>query len=67
MNHIFEFPLQYSVRDFVDFAWGHLGKKIREGKGIDEKHFDLETGKLIVEVDPSYFRPSEVETLFGDA
>ena len=60
--------LQYSVRDFVDFAWGHLGKKIRwEGKGIDEKGFDLETGNLIVEVDPSYFRPSEVETLLGDA
>ena len=60
--------LQYSVRDFVDFAWGHLGKKIRwVGKGIDEKGFDLETGNLIVEVDPSYFRPSEVETLLGDA
>jgi GDPmannose 4,6-dehydratase len=60
--------IQHSVRDFVDFAWGHLGKKIRwEGKGEDEKGYDAKTGDLIIEVDPRYFRPSEVESLLGDS
>jgi len=59
--------VQYSVRDFVDFAWGHLGKTIRwEGEGMDEKGYDTETGNLIVAVDKRYFRPTEVETLLGD-
>ena len=59
--------IQYSVRDFVNFAWGHLGKKILwEGSGVDEKGYDVETRSLIVEVDQRYFRPAEVETLLGD-
>jgi GDPmannose 4,6-dehydratase len=59
--------LQYSVRDFINFAWGYLGKTVRwKGDGVNEKGFDDETGNLIVEVDPHYFRPSEVETLLGD-
>ena len=59
--------IQYSVRDFVNFAWGHLGKTIRwEGNGINEKGYDSETGKLVVAVDVRYFRPTEVETLLGD-
>ena len=59
--------VQYSVRDFVDFAWGHLGKTIRwEGKGLNEKGYDVESGDLIVAVDERYFRPTEVETLLGD-
>ena len=59
--------VQYSVRDFVNFAWSHLGKTIRwEGEGLDEKGYDIETGDLIVAVDPRYFRPTEVETLLGD-
>ena len=59
--------IQYSVRDFVNFAWNHLGKKIIwKGKGLDEKGYDSDTGNLIVEVDPRYFRPTEVETLLGD-
>ena len=58
---------QYSVRDFVDFAWGHLNRKIRwEGEGLDEKGYDADNGNLIVAVDSRYFRPSEVETLLGD-
>ena len=58
---------QYSVRDFVDFAWGHLNRKIRwEGEGLDEKGYDSDNGNLIVAVDSRYFRPSEVETLLGD-
>ena len=50
-----------------NFAYEHLGKKIRwEGKGVEEKGYDSETGKLIVAVDSRYFRPTEVETLLGD-
>jgi len=60
--------LQFSVRDFVNFAWGHLGKIIRwEGEGIDEKGYDSETGNLLVVVDSRYFRPTEVEALLGDS
>ena len=59
--------VQYSVRDFVNFAWDHLNKKIRwEGEGKEEKGYDQETGELIVAVDSRYFRPTEVETLLGD-
>jgi GDPmannose 4,6-dehydratase len=59
---------QHSVRDFVDLSWAYLGRKIDwKGKGINEKGYDSKTGKLIVAVDPSYFRPTEVETLLGDS
>jgi GDPmannose 4,6-dehydratase len=59
---------QYSVRDFVNAAAAELGGSIRwEGSGVDEKGYDAETGKCIVAVDPRYFRPTEVETLLGDA
>ena len=58
----------HSVRDFIDLAWGYLDRGIRwEGKGIDEKGYDSETGNLIVTVDPRYFRPTEVEVLLGDS
>ena len=59
--------VQHTVRDFVNFAWGHVGKIIRwEGEGTKEKGYDRETDKLIVSVDPRYFRSTEVETLLGD-
>ncbi|MFQ3368068.1 MAG: GDPmannose 4,6-dehydratase [Methylophilaceae bacterium] len=58
----------YSVRDFVNFAWSYLGKEIRwEEKGINEKGFDKDTGQLLVAVDSRYFRPTEVDTLLGDS
>ena len=57
---------QFSVRQFVDAAASELGMSIRwDGEGVDEKGYD-KTGKLIVAVDPRYFRPTEVETLLGD-
>jgi len=60
--------VQFSVRDFVNFAWGCLNQTICwEGSGINEKGYDSETGDLIVKVDSRYFRPTEVETLLGDA
>jgi GDPmannose 4,6-dehydratase len=59
--------VQYSVRDFVNAAAEELGIKVRwDGQGVDEKGYDA-AGKCIVAVDPRYFRPSEVETLLGDA
>ena len=70
--------VQYSVRDFVNAAAKELGMEIRwEGEGVNEKGYWVspsplvgegrgEGGKLIVAVDPRYFRPTEVETLLGD-
>ena len=59
--------VQYSVREFVNAAAAELGIAIRwEGAGVDEKGYDA-AGNCIVEVDPLYFRPAEVETLLGDA
>jgi GDPmannose 4,6-dehydratase len=59
--------VQYSVRDFVNAAAKELGIEMRwEGKGVDEKGYNVATGKCIVQVDPRYFRPTEVETLLGD-
>jgi len=59
--------VQYSVRDFVDAAAQELGISIRwEGSGVDEKGYDSDDN-CIVSVDPRYFRPTEVETLLGDA
>ncbi|WP_027164694.1 GDP-mannose 4,6-dehydratase [Mesorhizobium sp. WSM3224] len=59
---------QHSVREFVTLAATELDLDMRwEGNGVDEKGYDARTGKCIVEVDPRYFRPTEVETLLGDA
>ncbi|MDD9728265.1 GDP-mannose 4,6-dehydratase [Roseovarius sp. SK2] len=58
---------QYSVREFVTRAAEVLGLKLTfEGEGVNEVARD-ETGRVIVRVDPQYFRPAEVETLLGDA
>jgi GDPmannose 4,6-dehydratase len=58
---------QYSVRDFVERAAEHLGMRLQwKGEGADEQGVDSE-GRVIVAVDPRYFRPAEVETLLGDA
>ena len=59
--------LEYSVRDFINISYEHLGKKINwEGSGVNEKGFDSDTNALIVAVDPRYFRPTEVDALLGD-
>ncbi len=60
--------VQYSVRDFVNAAFKEAGVPVRwEGSGVDEKGYDGNSGELRVEVDPRYFRPTEVETLLGDS
>jgi GDPmannose 4,6-dehydratase len=59
--------VQYSVRDFVDAAAEEIGLTVKwVGTGVEEKGLDA-NGKCIVAVDPRYFRPTEVETLLGDA
>ena len=59
---------QYSVRDFVNVSAKNLGIIIKwVGKGINEKGIDKRTGKIIVKVGKRYFRPTEVDTLLGDA
>lgn len=57
----------YKVRTFIEMAAKHLGWEIEwKGEGVDEKGYDKESGKLLVEVDPKYFRPAEVDRLIGD-
>ncbi|KPK49032.1 MAG: GDP-mannose 4,6-dehydratase [Thiotrichales bacterium SG8_50] len=59
--------IQYSVRQFVDAAAHELGMQIRwSGEGVEETGTDQQ-GHVIIRVDPRYFRPTEVETLLGDA
>jgi GDPmannose 4,6-dehydratase len=60
--------IQHSVRDFVTRAAAHLDMQLEwKGEGLDENGIDARTGKVIVRVDPRYFRPTEVESLLGDA
>lgn len=57
----------HTVRDFCAMAFKEAGVELRwEGEGVNEKGIDKNTGKVLVEVDPRYFRPAEVEQLLGD-
>ena len=57
----------HTVREFCTLAFKEVGIELRwEGKGVDEKGIDVKTGKALVEVDPKYFRPCEVEQLLGN-
>jgi GDPmannose 4,6-dehydratase len=59
--------VQYSVRDFVEAAAAEIALPITwKGVGVNEKGYS-DSGQCIVSVDPSYFRPAEVETLLGDS
>ena len=58
----------HSVREFVELAFKHVGRTIKwQGEGLDEIGIDADSGKTVVEIDPRYFRPTEVEQLLGDA
>lgn len=58
---------QHTVRDFTEKAFAANGIAIRwEGKGLDEKGYDAETGKMLVCVNPAWFRPTDVDNLWGD-
>jgi GDPmannose 4,6-dehydratase len=57
----------HTVREFATLAFKHTGVELEwQGKGVNEKGLDKDTGKVLVEVDPKYFRPTEVELLIGD-
>ena len=57
----------HTVREFVELAFAEAGVEIEwKGKGVDEKGYCRKTGKLLVDVNPRYFRPAEVELLWGD-
>lgn len=58
----------HTVREFVELAFAEVGIEIEwKGEGVDEKGYDKNTGKLLVDVNPRYFRPAEVELLWGDS
>lgn len=58
---------QYSVREFCERAFKYAGITLRfEGSGVEEKGIDEKTGKVLVEVSPEFFRPTDVVTLLGD-
>ena len=58
---------QHTVREFVNLACGFCGIELDwQGSEVNEKGIDKSTGKVLVEVNPKYFRPAEVETLLGD-
>jgi GDPmannose 4,6-dehydratase len=57
-----------SVRDFAHLAFAQVGRTIEwSGKGVDEVGKDARTGQVLVEIDPTYFRPTEVDRLIGNA
>ena len=57
----------HTVREFVELAFKEVGVDIKwQGTGVDEKGIDKKTGKVLVDVNPKYFRPAEVELLWGD-
>lgn len=57
----------HTVKSFVELSFKEAGIQIEwKGKGVDEKGLDAKTGKILVEVDPKYFRPTEVDLLLGD-
>ena len=57
----------HSVREFVEKAFAHAGKRIEwRGEGADEQGIEAGTGRVLIEIDPRYFRPTEVDALIGD-
>jgi GDPmannose 4,6-dehydratase len=57
----------HSVREFIELAFARVGRRIAwSGRGVDEQGRDEKTGEVLVEVDPRYFRPTEVDLLLGD-
>jgi GDPmannose 4,6-dehydratase len=57
-----------SVRELVELAFAEVGRSIAwRGKGVEETGVDTRSGKTLVRIDPTYFRPTEVDILIGDA
>ena len=59
--------VQHSVREFCQLAFRHVGIELKfEGEGLNEKGIDTATGKVLVEVSPDFYRPTDVVNLWGD-
>src|SRR6202035_3549839 len=57
----------HSVREFIERSFAHIGWEIVwRGHGVEEKGFDRKSNRCLIEVDPRYFRPTEVDLLHGD-
>ena len=57
----------HTVREFATLAFKEVGIELRwEGEGVEEKGIDVQTGKTLIDIDPKYFRPAEVEQLLGN-
>jgi len=57
----------HTVREFIEKSFAHVGRTIEwKGKGVDEVGIDTTTGRIVMRIDPRYFRPAEVEQLLGD-
>ena len=66
-DYVIATGVQHSVREVIELAGSRLGMPIRwEGQGVEEKGIDDLSGNVVVAVDPTYFRPTEVDTLLGD-
>lgn len=66
-DYVLATGVTYTVRHFVELAFAEAGISLRwEGEGVNEKGIDVNTGEILVQVDPKYFRPTEVELLVGD-
>ena len=66
-DYVIATGVQHTVREFATLAFKNVGIEIEwRGKGIDEKGINKATGKIIVEVSPSFYRPTDVVDLWGD-
>jgi GDPmannose 4,6-dehydratase len=66
-DYVIATGVSHSVRELCQLAFGRAGYDIDwEGEGVDEKGIDRATGRVLIEIDPRYFRPSEVDDLCGD-
>ena len=67
-DYVIATGVQYSVREFIEKSAKRLGMVLEwRGSELSEEGWDINTGRRIVAIDPRYFRPTEVETLLGDA
>ena len=67
-DYVLATGIKITVREFINMSFAEVGITLKwEGKAEDEKGIDISTGKVLVEIDPKYYRPAEVELLVGDA
>ncbi len=67
-NYVIATNETHTVREFVQLAFKKAGIELKfEGEGVNEKGIDVKTGRVLVEVDPRFFRPAEVDLLWGDS